>query len=94
MTEQTFNPDHALIRYRELEALLNLELITRDDWQRARAAGDMRWLQLSKHFQAQEALCQEIEAHGYEINAYEDDDENPIYVIEKIGEDPDWLKQK
>jgi len=52
----------------------------------------MRWLHLSKHFQAQEVLIQEIEANGYEIVDYEDDNGDPIYTIEKQGEDPQWVK--
>jgi len=70
MTEKTFDPQEAIIRWRGLEALLNLELLTRDDWQRAREMGDPRWMLTSKYFQEQERKPR----YGWFTNPGSDDD--------------------
>jgi hypothetical protein len=81
-----FNPTEALARYRELEALLNLELINTPKWQAMRAQGDTSFLQTSRHFQAQEQLSREIEENGYTLIDSEDENENPVYEIEPLEE--------
>jgi hypothetical protein len=82
-----FNPTEALARYRELEALLNLELINNQQWQAMRAEGDTSFLQTSRHFQAQERLLKEIDENGYTLIDSEDEDENPVYEIEPLEEE-------
>lgn len=82
-----FNPTEALARYRELEGLLNLELINTPKWQALRAQGDTSFLLTSRHFQAQEQLLKEIEENGYGIIDSEDEDENPVYEIEPLEEE-------
>ena len=81
-----FDPTQALARYRELEALLNLELINNPVWQRMRAQGDTSFLRESRHFQAQEKLSDEIEANGYTLIDSEDEQENTVYEIEPLEE--------
>lgn len=81
-----FNPTEALARYRELEGLLNLELINNPIWQAMRAQGETRFLQTSRHFQAQEWLIKEMEENGYTLIDLEDENENPVYEIEPLEE--------
>ena len=86
MEAEPFNPELAIARYRELEALLNLELLNRSDWQEQRARGEYGWLRKSRHFLAQEKLMTEADRNGYSIVDYEDENGNPIYGIEKKEE--------
>lgn len=83
---EPFNPEMALARYRELEALMNLEIINNPHWQVRRAAGDTSFLRESKNFAAQDALLEEIERNGYTITDREDEQGNPIYEIEPLEE--------
>jgi hypothetical protein len=82
-----FNPTEALARYRELEGLLNLELINNPKWQAMRAQGDTSFILTSRHHQAQEQLLEEIEKNGYTIIDSEDENENPVYEIEPLEEE-------
>lgn len=79
-----FDPTQALARYRELEGLLNLELINNPKWQKMRAQGDTSFLLTSRYFQAQVQLMREIEENGYTIIDTDDDNEHPIYEIEPL----------
>lgn len=79
-----FDPTEALARYRELESLLNLELISKPQWQAMRRKGDTSFLLASRHFQEQERLSIEIEENGYTILLSEDKNENPVYEIEPL----------
>lgn len=83
---EPFNPTMALARYRELEALLNLELANRPDWQKMRQQGDTSFLLDSGYFAKQNRLMEEIERQGYTIVDYEDENGNPIYGIEPMEE--------
>lgn len=82
-----FNPTEALARYRELEGLLNLELLNNPEWQAMREREDTSFLLASPHFRAQEQLLQEIDENGYTIIDSEDENENPIYEIEPLEEE-------
>ena len=82
--QEEFNPTMALASFRELEALMNLELACKPEWQEMRAKGNTSFLLDSRYFAEQNRLTEEIERHGYTIVDYEDENENPIYAIEPM----------
>jgi len=79
-----FNPTLAIARYRELESLLNLELLHNPRWQAMREQGDTSFLQDSGHFAEQNRLAEEIERNGYTIVDSEDEAGNTVYGIETL----------
>jgi hypothetical protein len=80
--QEPFNPTMAIARYRELEALLNLELLKNLEWQERRARGDTSFLLDSPYFAEQNRLMEEVERHGYSIVDYEDDETgDTIYAL-------------
>ena len=81
---ETFDPTLAIARYRELEALLNLELLRNTRWQEMRAQGDTSFLRESPLFAEQEQLMEEAERNGYAIVWSEDENEKPLYGIEPL----------
>lgn len=83
---EPFDPTMALARYRELEALMNLELAQKPEWQEMRARGDTSFLLDSRYFAEQNRLEEEIERHGYTIVSADDESGNPIYEIEPLEE--------
>lgn len=80
--QKPFDPTLAIARYRELEALLNLELLKREDWQQKRAQGDTSFLLDSPLFAEQNRIMEEADRAGYWIVDAEDENGNPIYGIE------------
>lgn len=88
MEEQAFNPDFALARYRELEALLNLELAKHPEWQRRREQDDYEWLRTHPYFIEQEQVADSLADHGYDITFDEDDvTGKPIYELLKMEDE-------
>lgn len=87
--EEPFNPTMAIARYRELEAMLNLELLNNPRWQEMRANGDTSFLLDSGYFAEQNRLMEEVERHGYTIVDYEDENGDPIWEIRQKDENGD-----
>jgi hypothetical protein len=86
---EPFDPTMALARFRELEALINLELVTNPEWQRMRTRGDTSFLLDSGHFAEQNRLTENIERHGYTIvDQYDEVTGDPIYSIEPLLPEP------
>lgn len=89
VTEQVFHPELALARYRELEALLRLELLCHPDWQEQRAQGNYEWLRTNTYFIEQAILLNIITQNGYAIVDCEDEETgNTITKIVKQEKQP------
>ncbi len=85
MTDTPFDPTLAIARYRELDALLFLQLLNRPDWQARRTHGDTSFLLDSPIFAEQNRIMEEADRHGYAIIDSEDERGHTIYEIEPMN---------